>query len=127
MRPYWIFLLLPACFSESTDSAAPLAEEQNSVGAHTSEGAFVKAHVQALCAVEVEAVLTWPGTLDYSDPVDLTRIDCPSRLEDFYLDFALGRFLPEVAAACHDAYLEETAPAPFGDLDWRWCAFAWQP
>ena len=113
-------IALPACCGESDDTAS--GEE-----VLTSESAFIERHSEALCANEPAAIMEWPGSLDYSEPVSLESEGCLPRLVAFYEEHTVYRFSSEIAEGCHSAYLNETAPAPSADLGWRWCAFAWLP
>lgn len=114
-------LALPACCGEGDDSAKDEGVQL------TSESAFIERHSEALCANEPAAIMEWPGSLDYSEPVPLDGDDCEPRLVAFYEEHTILRFSSEIAEGCHSAYLNETAPAPSADLGWRWCAFAWLP
>jgi len=118
-------VLLPACCGALTDSAGDSGGDVEAV-APLDEDAFIAAHVEALCALEVEIEMIEPTETDgYTYSVE--EATCLPALSAFYYDVTRGLFLPEVAASCHSAYLLENEPAPYGVLDWRWCFFAWQP
>jgi hypothetical protein len=113
------------CCGDADDSAA--ADGGDGVDPETvDEASFIEAHADALCSREETILLDGPVVEE--EPYEyVVGDDCQPLIEAHYRDVTSGQFVPEIAAGCHEAYVDLDAPAPFGDLDWRWCFFSWVP
>jgi hypothetical protein len=110
------------CCGDAGDSAAADGADLETV----DEASFIEAHADALCSREETILLD--GPVAEEEPYEyVVGDDCQPLIEAHYRDVTSGQFIPEIAAGCHEAYVDLDAPAPFGDLDWRWCFFSWVP
>lgn len=110
------------CCGDADDSAAADGADLETV----DEASFIEIHAGALCSREETILLD--GPVAEEEPYEyVVADDCQPLIEAHYRDVTSGQFIPEIAAGCHEAYVDLDAPAPFGDLDWRWCFFSWVP
>jgi hypothetical protein len=114
--------VVAGCCGDADDSAAADGADLETV----DETSFIEAHADALCSREETILLD--GPIAEEEPYEyVVGDDCQPLIEAHYRDVTSGQFIPEIASGCHEAYVDLDAPAPFGDLDWRWCFFSWVP